>query len=201
MSATCWPLLILFWIKVLKKPSFEGFLIFRISLTSYLQPFFIENLIMKAATVKEIKSELESLSNEELITICQRLARFKKENKELLTYLLFEAYDENSYIAAVKSTIDTGFDEMNKTSLYIAKKNLRKIIRTASKFIRYSGNESTEVEILIYLCNKIKTSELALDKSTVMKNMYASLLKKIHKAISTMHEDLQYDFNRQLQKL
>jgi len=156
---------------------------------------------MKAATVKEIKSELESLSNEELITICQRLARFKKENKELLTYLLFEAYDENGYINAVKSTIDIGFDEMNKTSLYFAKKNLRKIIRTASKFIRYSGNESTEVEILIYLCNKIKTSELALDKSIVMKNMYASLLKKIQKAISTMHEDLQYDFNRQLQKL
>ena len=156
---------------------------------------------MKAATVKEIKSELESLSSEELITICLRLARFKKENKELLTYLLFEAYDENSYIAAVKSTIDTGFDEIHKTSLYIAKKNLRKIIRVASKFIRYSGNETTELEILIYLCNKIKASDLSLDKSTVMKNMYASLLKKIQKAISTMHEDLQYDFNRQLQKL
>ena len=81
---------------------------------------------MKAATVKEIKSELESLSSEELITICQRLARFKKENKELLTYLLFEVYDENSYIAAVKSTIDNGFEEMHKTSLYIAKKIFEK---------------------------------------------------------------------------
>lgn len=156
---------------------------------------------MKAATVKEIKSELESLSTSELVTLCQRLARFKKENKELLTYLLFEAFDENSYITSVTSEIDAGFAELNRNSLYIAKKNLRKIIRTATKYIRYSGKETTEVEILLYLCSKIKESGLALEKSTVLSNMYLSLTKKIQKAIAAMHEDLQYDYNRQLQKL
>ena len=42
---------------------------------------------MKAATVKEIKTELENLSPAALLPLTLRLAKFKKENKELLTYL------------------------------------------------------------------------------------------------------------------
>jgi hypothetical protein len=40
----------------------------------------------------------------------RRLARFKKENKELLSYLLFEAHDERAFIAGVKTYIDTEID-------------------------------------------------------------------------------------------
>ena len=61
---------------------------------------------MKAVTVKEISEELVNLSPKELRDLCLRLARFKKENKELLTYLLFEATDEEMYIESVKKEID-----------------------------------------------------------------------------------------------
>ena len=44
---------------------------------------------MKAATLNELKHELSHLPAEELLDLCTRLARFKKENKELLTFLLF----------------------------------------------------------------------------------------------------------------
>jgi len=44
---------------------------------------------MKAASSKEIKSALIEQSPTQLTELCLRLARFKKENKELLTYLLF----------------------------------------------------------------------------------------------------------------
>ena len=61
---------------------------------------------MKAVTVKEISQELLNLSPKELRDLCLRLARFKKENKELLTYLLFESSDESSYVESVKKEID-----------------------------------------------------------------------------------------------
>ena len=59
---------------------------------------------MKAASVNEIKQQLKEVNPVELIELCLRLARFKKENKELLTYLLFEADDLQAYIANVKKT-------------------------------------------------------------------------------------------------
>ena len=61
---------------------------------------------MKAASVSEIKQALKEQKTSQLIELCLRLARFKKENKELLTYLLFEADDLNQYVKNVK-------DEMN----------------------------------------------------------------------------------------
>lgn len=57
---------------------------------------------MKAATVKQIKDELKHTSQEDLINLCLRLSRFKKENKELLTYLLFESHNEADYIEVLK---------------------------------------------------------------------------------------------------
>ena len=49
---------------------------------------------MRSASVHEIKQELLTLKPAELVELCLRLAKFKKENKELLNYLLFEAQDE-----------------------------------------------------------------------------------------------------------
>ncbi|RYF92864.1 MAG: hypothetical protein EOO02_24650, partial [Chitinophagaceae bacterium] len=64
---------------------------------------------MKAATVHDIKQELLHLSASKLTEICLRLAKFKKENKELLTYLLFDAGDEAGYVASVKNEMEEGF--------------------------------------------------------------------------------------------
>ena len=56
---------------------------------------------MKAATIHEIKQELVTLKPAALSELCLRLAKFKKENKELLTYLLFEAHNETEYVKSV----------------------------------------------------------------------------------------------------
>ena len=64
---------------------------------------------MKAATVKQIKDELSERSPKELLEYCLRLSKFKKENKELLTYLLFEASDEESFIHSIKNEMDEQF--------------------------------------------------------------------------------------------
>ena len=46
---------------------------------------------MKAVTITAIQQELKHLSQTDLIDICLQLSKFKKENKELVTYLLFES--------------------------------------------------------------------------------------------------------------
>jgi len=156
---------------------------------------------MKAASSKEIKTALIEQSPTQLIELCLRLARFKKENKELLTYLLFEEQDEEGYIISAKKVIDEGFETLNIQSVYIAKKNLRKIIRITNKFIKYSGIDTTEITLLIYVCRNIQESGLKLNNSVALKNIYLSLIKKIKTRISGMHEDLQYDFNKEIKDL
>ncbi len=156
---------------------------------------------MKAASSKEIKSALSEQSPTQLIDLCLRLARFKKENKDLLTYLLFEEQDEDAYIQSAKKVIDEGFQTLNIQSVYIAKKNLRKIIRVTNKFIKYSGIDTTEITLLIYVCLCIQESGLKLNNSVALKNIYLSLLKKISTKISGMHEDLQYDYNKEIKQL
>ena len=111
---------------------------------------------MKAASLNEIKKELSYLDLKKVQELCMRLAKYKKENKELLTYQLFEAQDEQGYIRSIYAALDLLFAEVNTKSLYIAKKNLRKIVRTAARYIRYSNETSTEADVLIYVCREIK---------------------------------------------
>ena len=156
---------------------------------------------MKAATVNEIKQELQHLPKEKLLALCLRLARFKKENKELLTFLLFEAGDMAAYIQNIKFEMDEQFAAINTSSVYFVKKSLRKIIRIAAKYIRYSGSAAVEAELLLYCCQLIKGMSTAIKSNTVIINIYQQQLKKINTAVANMHEDLQYDYLKQLQPL
>lgn len=156
---------------------------------------------MKTASVKELKTALDEIPIEELLPLLLRLARFKKENKELLTYLIFESSDEQAYVNAIKAEIDLQFEEINHTSLYYVKKTLRKILRLINRYSRYSDKTQTGVELLLYFCGKIKEAEIPLQKSTALVNLYNGQLKKIRKEISTMHEDLQYDYMKDLRKI
>jgi hypothetical protein len=153
---------------------------------------------MKAASLKELKTELSTLYPAQVLDICMHLAKYKKENKEYLTYLLFEADDEQSYIKEVKDQIDEQFADLNKSSLYLAKKTLRKVLRTTNKYIKYSGSKQTEVELLIYFCKKIRRTGIPLRANTVVGNLYMRQIQRINKALATLHEDLQYDYSEDM---
>jgi hypothetical protein len=156
---------------------------------------------MRAATVHEIKQELATLKPAELSELCLRLARFKKENKELLTYLLFEANDEAGYVNAVKKEIDEQFVEINLSHLYFVKKSLRKILRGISRHVRYTSSKTAEVELLLYFCALIRESGIPFEKSQVIANIFTSQMKKVKAGIATLHEDLQYDYLKQYEEL
>jgi len=151
---------------------------------------------MNTASSSDLKEELKTLKPAQLTELCLRLARFKKENKELLTYLLFEAHNEEGYIAGVKKEIDDLFSEINLSHLYFAKKSLRKIVRVINKYSRYSGIKQTEIELRLYFCITLKHSEIPIHRNTVISNLYNSQLKKIDTLLKTLHEDLQYDYSK-----
>jgi len=156
---------------------------------------------MKAVTVKELKIELSNRSPKELLELCLRLSKFKKENKELLTYLLFEADNETAYIESVKKEIDEQFTLINTKSYYYIRKSMRKILTMIKKYVRYSKKKETEVELLLYFCTKVKRFTPSYKRSTRIKNMYNRQIEAIGKKLSGLHEDLQYDYGVELEEL
>lgn len=156
---------------------------------------------MKAVSVVTIKKELQHRSNDELMQLCLRLSRFKKENKELLTYLLFEAHDEAGYIETVKSEIDLQFEDINTNSYFYIKKSVRKILRNIKKYARYSLKKETEAELLLYFCQKLKEFTPSIKRNITLTNIYNRQLTLVEKIVSKLHEDLQYDYGLQVEEL
>ncbi len=156
---------------------------------------------MKAVTVKKIKDELSYKNSKELIELCLRLSKFKKENKELLTYLLFESSNEENYIESVKEQIDHLFEQINTNSYFYIRKSVRKILTLTKKFIRYSQNKETEVELLMYFCQKLKNFKPSINKSPRLTNTFDRQVILIQKAVGALHEDLQYDYQQEIEEL
>ena len=156
---------------------------------------------MKTATVKELKTELQHASQTELIELCLSLSKFKKENKELLTYLLFEKSNEEAFIESVKHEVDEQFKEINTKSYFYIKKSTRKILRNIKKYNRYSKKKETEIELLLYFCKKMKDFKPSIKNYSVLENIFIRELIAVEKKIKTVHEDLQFDFSIEIELL
>lgn len=155
---------------------------------------------MKAASLKDIKTELKHRSSQELLDLCIHLVKSKKENKELLTYLLFESSDEEGFIQSIKNKVDADFEAINTKTFFYIKKSVRKILREIKKFARYSQNKETEVELLIYFCHKLKDFKPSIERNVALTSLYNRQVDYIKKKISTLHEDLQYDYTLELEE-
>ncbi len=156
---------------------------------------------MEIASLPEIKRELNQYNHDELLSVTLRLARFKKENKELLTYLLFEAHNEDGYIEKVKAFMDDQFSEINTSSYYFIKKSVRKILKGVKKQIRFSQNKESEVALLIYFCFKLKTMTPSYTRNVVLSNTFHNQIRLIKTSMAKLHEDLQYDYQLELNEL
>jgi len=156
---------------------------------------------MKPAGVKAIKEDLQTRSREELTELCLSLSKFKKENKELLTYLLFEASDENYFIQGIKEEITTQFEQVNRKSYYYVKKSIRKILRNTKKNIRYSKKKQTEVELILFFCKILIDFTPSITKSIPLTNIFEREIQRIKKIILTLDPDLQYDYGIEIDDL
>jgi hypothetical protein len=156
---------------------------------------------MQTSTLAQLKKEVQTLPYPQLVELCVRLAKYKKENKELLHYLLFEASDEQQFVKQVKQEVDEQFKEVNTSHVYYAKKTIRKILRNVNKQAKYSGLPQTNIELLIYFLQHLRKLDMLLYQSNQLMNLYDAQLKKINKELSKLHEDLQYDYLKEIEDL
>jgi hypothetical protein len=150
---------------------------------------------MKAASINEIRKELQHQDADVLKDICLRLIKYKKENKELVTYLLYEAHNEGAYIEAIKEEMGEEFKTIKtQVNAYYIKKTLRKILRWVNRQVRYSGNPETEIEIRIEFCALMKSSRIPMHTGTVLSNIYVQQVKKVKSLLAKLPEDKQGDY-------
>jgi hypothetical protein len=143
--------------------------------------------------LQDIKKELQHLSGLQIADLCLRLARHKKENKELLAYLLFESNNQADFVEKIKAEVGFMFSQLPVRS-YEAAKYLRKILRLISKYIKFMASKEAEIELLLNFCaGYIQYA----DRKTSYKPLRLVLIRQIEKvrtAIGKLHEDLQMDF-------
>jgi hypothetical protein len=151
---------------------------------------------MHPASIDDIKHELKQLPPKKVLELTLRLARFKKENKELLTYLLFESHDEAGYLKSLKSDIDEQFAIVNPTPVSQAKKQYRKILRAINRQSKYIGSKSATVELLLHFCERLKNLETTLHPK--LQVIFNQQITKADKLLPLLEEDLQFEFRKQL---
>jgi len=155
-----------------------------------------------SASIQEIKKELEERSLKEVIGYCLTLAKYKKDSKEFLSYLLFESGDTSIFSTKVRNDIDEHFSLLKvEKNLYFTKKSLRKILRIIMRYSRYSANNAMTAEWLIYFCTKLIDSGIPFRDSPVLVKMYQNQIKKIKSLVEDMHEDLQQDYLGDLDRI
>ncbi len=156
---------------------------------------------MKALSINELKKELTQKSPTELQDICLKLAKFDNKSKEYLSFILFEANDIEGYTLKIKDEMDKAFlNEIDNFSYYYLKKSLQKHFKHINKLIKFSANKQVEVETLLHWLYCIKKANLPMQTSKVLINMRLRAITRIEKAILKMHEDLQFDYQQQLEK-
>ena len=157
---------------------------------------------MNVASLQEVKSELQNLSEKELVELCIHLAKYKKDNKEYLSYLLFQSQNREGYLLQIKAEIESHFAEVNgQKNVYFIKKSLRKILRLLNKYCKYLGNKSYTVDLLLFYCLKMKEYHIPFRNSVALENIFLSQIKKIQTLTDTLHEDLQADYIREMENI
>jgi hypothetical protein len=155
--------------------------------------------IMKSASLAHIRKELKTLSREEIVELCEALIRYKRDNKELLNYLLFESVDEDSYANAIKVDVSEAFAATNTSGFYLAKKSIRRALRIADKYIKYSERPETELDVRLHFCEEMNALDINFKRSKVLVNLYERQLVKIKDVYSDLHEDLQFEFKSRVE--
>ena len=150
--------------------------------------------------LQEIKKELQHLDAKQAGLLLLRMARYKKENKELLAYLLFDADDELAFAENFKQEIGLMMSQAPSRS-YEAAKLLRKVLKTTNKYIKFTGSKQVEAELLLTFCRNYLDY---VDRRTSFKPLRMILIKQLEKtkkAIDKLHEDLQFDYTAEFDAL
>jgi hypothetical protein len=146
--------------------------------------------------LSDIKKEVQHLSSVQITELCLRLARYKKENKELLAYLLFEANDEQAFTEKVKAEVGFMFSQLPSQS-YAAAKSIRKVLRLITKYTKFMASKQAEIDLLLNFCyNYIQYTERKSGYKP-LRLILTRQVQKIQTLVSKLHEDMQFDYHQE----
>jgi hypothetical protein len=146
-------------------------------------------------SLQQIKKELQHLPQEQLAELTLRLIRYKKENKDLLGYLLFDAQNEQDYIESIKAEAGFMFSQL-PAQAYFTAKGLRKILKMLSKYTKFIGSKPAEIELLLSFCQNYLQYVIRQTSHKPIRLILTRQLDKIKIAIGKLHEDLQFDYSK-----
>jgi hypothetical protein len=145
--------------------------------------------------LQQIKKELQHLPQEHLAELCLRLVRYKKENKELLAYLLFEAHNEQDFIESIKAEAGFMFSQLPSQNYFTAK-GLRKILKMLTKYTKFIGSKTAEIELLLNFCQNYMQYVVKQTSHKPIRLILTRQMDKMRTAIAKLHEDLQFDYSQ-----
>lgn len=151
---------------------------------------------MKLEKLSNIKKELSGKSVQELTDLCLRLAKYKKENKELLNYLLFDSEEPLQYAEQVKSFLEDDFKTLQK-HYYYSTKSLRKILRLINRHAKYTASKEVEIELLIWFCYNFLKYADTRSSHKPLQALLTRQLEKIQGLFPKLHEDLAFDYRQE----
>ena len=155
---------------------------------------------MKPEKLINIKKELSQRSVQELTDLCLRLAKYKKENKELLNYLLFDADDPMQYAEQVKAFLEEEFRTLQK-HYYYSTKSLRKILRLINRHAKYTASKEVEIELLLWFCTNYLMYADTRSSHKPLIAIFIRQLDKIQGILPKLHEDLSFDYQQEYEQL
>lgn len=155
---------------------------------------------MQVSSLQEQKKELKQLEASELVELCMRLGRYKKDNKELLNYLLFHQQDPAAYTEHIKNYLQADFKNLNMHSYYTVK-SLRKILRVIGRQAKYLNFPQFEIELLLWFCTNYLEKVDLRSNNKVLQNIFLRQTEKIGKLMAKLHEDLQHDYRNEIDKI
>lgn len=156
---------------------------------------------MKSASISTLEKELHTLDKQDVVSICIQLAKYRKENKELLNFLLFESANRENYIERILVELEESFFTINRKSSYTTKKGLQKVVRLLNKHVKQNASPQAEIQLRTWFCQKVKKARIDLDMDQVISNLYYREVEKIKTVFFKLHEDLQGDFRSSLEEL
>ena len=156
---------------------------------------------MQLPSLTAIKAELKHLSEKDLIALVSDLSKFSRENKAFLYFKLNEKENPRLFIEMVQEELAREFQLANTKHYHVAKKAAQGIRRKLNKFLKLNKNKADQIEVIEYFCKNLINHAYLEFHHPVIDNLYASQVRKIETLVSSLHEDLQYDYENTIKEL
>lgn len=140
-----------------------------------------------------LKKSLKQLPPEELMELVLRLTKYKKENKELLTFLVSYESDAQALCVDFKEELSEAFADMNAHGYYAAK-TMRKQLKLVTQFRRFTKSNEYTIDLQAHYLRTVIQYLSPTQRNRSVQSILYRVLLRIEKDISKLHEDLRYDY-------